>query len=104
MSDYAALIVETTFKEAVKVLREKRPAEGDGQEGDVLFWPPLERDDDDGLSQAYPTCILFWQAHCIILYKGIGCNVTVVNVDGVGDVGMIQIVRNWGIFRNSFVV
>lgn len=45
--DYAAVIAESTFKEAVKVLRETRPAKGDEQEGDVPFWPPLERDDDD---------------------------------------------------------
>ena len=56
-SDYAAVIAESTFQEAVKVLREGMPAKGDEQEGDeqegdeqesdVPFWPPLERDDDD---------------------------------------------------------
>lgn len=42
--DYAAVIAESTFKEAIRVLRE---TEGDVQEGDVPFWPPLQRDDDD---------------------------------------------------------
>jgi len=45
--DYAAVIAESTFKEAVRVLRETGPAEGDVQEGNIPFWPPLQRDDDD---------------------------------------------------------
>jgi len=45
--DYAALIAESTFKDAIKALRATGPTKGDEQGGDVRFWPPLERDDDD---------------------------------------------------------
>ena len=47
MPDYAAVIAESTFKEAIKVLQETRLAKGNEQEGDIPFWPPLENDDDD---------------------------------------------------------
>jgi hypothetical protein len=48
MPDNAAIIAESTFKEAVTTLRATGPAKGDEQGGDdVPFWPPLEKDDDD---------------------------------------------------------
>jgi len=47
MPDYAALIAESAFKDAIKALRATGPIRGDEQGGDVPFWPPLERDDDD---------------------------------------------------------
>ena len=47
MPDYAAIIAESTFKDAIKVLQATDLTKGNEKGGDIPFWPPLERDDDD---------------------------------------------------------
>jgi hypothetical protein len=43
LADFATNIAERTFTEAVKVLRTSRKLD----EEDIVFWPPLPRDEDD---------------------------------------------------------
>lgn len=46
LPDQATLIAEATFRDASKILRKLNSVDED-DEDDMLFWPPLPRDDEE---------------------------------------------------------